>query len=142
MIYMAELIIKKLVHQSKVIVPQTVAEAVLVKEGDSAVLLPTVLDRKLEQIITPAGSGLSSYRQGNNVYITHESSIAPNESATVNKIKYDSRGHIVETSEPSSMIITLNNKTIVDYNGNSDQGINFGDDFTMGDNQLILQWLY
>jgi hypothetical protein len=54
------------------------------------------------------------------VYITHESSIAPNESATVNKIKYDSRGHIVETSEPSSMIITLNNKTIVDYNGNSD----------------------
>lgn len=141
-----ELIIKQLKQQGQTFVPQTTAEAVLVKDtlpdgGVQVITLDTMLDKKVEQIITPAQSGLSSFRQGKNVILTHSNSITANESPSAIKIKYDSRGHIVETAPTSNMTIVVDDKGYLQYNGSEDRNMLMGDDFGIDENnKIILKW--
>lgn len=136
-----ELTIKQLKQHGQIFIPQTTAEAVLVKDGEEVITLDNMLERKVEQVITPAGSGLSAYRQGKNVILTHSNSITANESPSSVKVKYDSRGHIVETIPTSAITVIVDQEGYLQYNGSEDRNLLLGNDFEIDeDNKIILKW--
>lgn len=136
-----ELTIKQLKQHGQIFIPQTTAEAVLVKDGEEIITLDNMLERKVEQVITPAGSGLSAYRQGKNVILTHSNSITANESPSSVKVRYDSRGHIVETIPTSAITVIVDQEGYLQYNGSEDRNLLLGNDFEIDeDNKIILKW--
>ena len=136
-----ELTIKQLKQHGQIFIPQTTAEAVLVKDGEEIITLGNMLERKVEQVITPAGSGLSAYRWGKNVILTHSNSITANESPSSVKVKYDSRGHIVETIPTSAITVIVDQEGYLQYNGSEDRNLLLGNDFEIDeDNKIILKW--
>lgn len=129
----------KVILANDQVFPQTVAEAVLVN-GDQATTLNKVLPRKIEQIITPDNSGLATSKQGTSVIVTHTNKIMPNEAPKSYLIQYDQNGHIVSTEPIKKQITTVNNAVYSQYDGNADSNINFGDDFTINNNNISLRW--
>lgn len=135
------LTIKQLKQNNQIFVPQTTAEAVLVKDGENVLTLDNVLKKKIERIITPAGSGLQTFKQENNIILAHSNSITANESPSAVKIKYDNRGHIVEVAPTSNIIVMVDQENYLQYNGSEDQDLLFGDDFGIDKNNKIqLKW--
>lgn len=136
-----ELTIKQLKQHSQIFVPQTTAEAVLVKDGGEVFTLDNILERKVEQIITPAGSGLQAFKQGSNIILAHSNSITANESPSSVKIKYDNRGHIVEAAPTSKMTVIVDQEGYFQYNGSEDKNLLLGNDFGIDeDNKIGLKW--
>lgn len=129
----------KVILANDQIFPQTVAEAVLVN-GDQVTTLDKVLLKKIEQIITPDNSGLTASKQGTSVVVTHTNKIMPNEAPKSYLIQYDQNGHIVNTEPIKKQITTVNNIVYSQYDGNVDSNINFGDDFTINNNNISLKW--
>lgn len=129
----------KVVLANDQVFPQTVAEAVLIN-GDQVTTLDKVLPKKIEQIITPNNSGLIASKQGTSVVITHTNKIMPNEIPKSYLIQYDQNGHIVSTEPIKKQITTVNNAVYSQYDGNADSNINFGDDFTVNNNNISLKW--
>lgn len=119
--------------------PQTVAEAVLIN-GDQVTTLDKVLPKKIENIITPNNSGLTVSKQGTSITIAHTNKITPNEIPKSYLIQYNQNGHIVSTEPIKKQIITVNNIVYSQYDGNADSNINFGDDFTINNNNISLKW--
>lgn len=118
---------------------QTVAEAVLVN-GDQVTTLDKVLPKKIEQVITPSNSGLTASKQGTSVVVTHTNKITPNEAPKSYLIQYDQNGHIINAEPIKKQITTVNNAVYSQYDGNTDSNINFGDDFTINNNNISLKW--
>lgn len=138
-----ELTIKQLKQHGQIFVPQTTTEAVLVKDGEEVITLDNMLERKIEQIITPAGSGLQAFKQGSNIILAHSNSITANESPSSVKVKYDSRGHIVEVAPTSKMTVVVDQEGYFQYNGSEDRNLLLGNDFGIDeDNKIILKWNY
>lgn len=136
-----ELTIKQLKQRGQIFIPQTTAEAVLVKDGKDVITLDNILERKIEQVITPAGSGLSAYKQDKNIILTHSNSITANESPSSVKVKYDSRGHIVEVAPTSNVTVIVDQEGYLQYNGSEDRNLLLGNDFGIDeDNKIILKW--
>ena len=129
----------KVILANDQVFPQTVAEAVLVN-GDQVTTLDKVLPKKIEQIITPDNSGLTASKQGTSVVVTHTNKIMPNEAPKSYLIQYDQNGHIVNTEPIKKQITTVNNTVYSQYDGNTDSNINFGDDFTINNNNISLRW--
>ena len=129
----------KVILANDQVFPQTVAEAVLVN-GDQVTTLDKVLPKKIEQIITPDNSGLTTSKQGTSVVVTHTNKIIPNEVPKSYLIQYDQNGHIVNTEPIKKQITTVNNAVYSQYDGNVDSNINFGDDFTINNNNISLRW--
>lgn len=129
----------KVVLANDQVFPQTVAEAVLVN-GDQVTTLDKVLPKKIEQIITPDNSGLTTSKQGTSVVVTHTNKIIPNEAPKSYLIQYDQNGHIIRTEPIKKQITTVNNNVYSQYDGNTDSNINFGDDFTINNNNISLRW--
>lgn len=129
----------KVILANDQVFPQTVAEAVLVN-GDQVTTLDKVLPKKIEQIITPDNSGLTTSKQGTSVIVTHTNKIMPNEAPKSYLIQYDQNGHIVSTEPIKKQITTVNNAVYSQYDGNEDSNINFGDDFTINNNNISLRW--
>lgn len=129
----------KVILANDQVFPQTVAEAVLVN-GDQVTTLDKVLPKKIEQIITPDNSGLTASKQGTSVVVTHTNKIMPNEAPKSYLIQYDQNGHIVSTEPIKKQITTVNNAVYSQYDGNVDSNINFGDDFTINNNNISLRW--
>ena len=129
----------KVILANDQVFPQTVAEAVLVN-GDQVTTLDKVLPKKIEQIITPDNSGLTTSKQGTSVIVTHTNKIMPNEAPKSYLIQYDQNGHIVNTEPIKKQITTVNNAIYSQYDGNTDSNINFGDDFTINNNNISLRW--
>ena len=129
----------KVILANDQVFPQTVAEAVLVN-GDQVTTLDKVLPKKIEQIITPNNSGLIASKQGTSVIVTHTNKIMPNEAPKSYLIQYDQNGHIVSTEPIKKQITTVNNAVYSQYDGNTDSNINFGDDFTINNNNISLRW--
>ena len=129
----------KVILANDQVFPQTVAEAVLVN-GDQVTTLDKVLPKKIEQIITPDNSGLTTSKQGTSVVVTHTNKIMPNEVPKSYLIQYDQNGHIVSTEPIKKQITTVNNAVYSQYDGNVDSNINFGDDFTINNNNISLRW--
>lgn len=129
----------KVVLANYQVFPQTVAEAVLIN-GDQVTTLDKVLPKKIENIITPNNSGLIVSKQGTSITITHTNKITPNEIPKSYLIQYDQNGHIVSTEPIKKQITTVNNIVYSQYDGNTDSNINFGDDFTIINNNISLKW--
>ena len=129
----------KVILANDQVFPQTVAEAVLVN-GDQVTTLDKVLPKKIEQIITPDNSGLTTSKQGTQVVVTHTNKIIPNEALKSYLIQYDQNGHIVSAEPIKKQITTVNNTIYSQYDGNADSNINFGDDFTINNNNISLRW--
>lgn len=129
----------KVILANDQVFPQTVAEAVLVND-DQVTTLDKVLPKKIEQIITPNNSGLIASKQGTSVVVTHTNKIMPNEAPKSYLIQYDQNGHIVSTEPIKKQITTVNNAVYSQYDGNTDSNINFGDDFTVNNNNISLKW--
>lgn len=135
-----DLEIKQLKQYDKVFVPQTTAEAVLVKEGTVVYTLDKVLEKKVEQVKTPAGSGLNSYKQGTSIIVTHSNTITANDTPQSVKVKYDNRGHIVETAPVEKLNVIVDNEGYTQYNGDEERNLLFGDDFGIDQNKIALKW--
>lgn len=129
----------KVVLANVQVFPQTVAEAVLIN-GDQVTTLDKVLPKKIENIITPNNSGLTVSKQGTSITIAHTNKITPNEIPKSYLIQYDQNGHIVSTEPIKKQITTVNNIVYSQYDGNADSNINFGDDFTINNNNISLKW--
>ena len=129
----------KVVLANDQVFPQTVAEAVLIN-GDQVTTLDKVLPKKIENIITPNNSGLTVSKQGTSITIAHTNKITPNEIPKSYLIQYDQNGHIVSTEPIKKQITTVNNIVYSQYDGNVDSNINFGDDFTINNNNISLKW--
>lgn len=129
----------KVVLTNDQVFPQTVAEAVLIN-GDQVTTLDKVLPKKIENIITPNNSGLTVSKQGTSITIAHTNKITPNEIPKSYLIQYDQNGHIVSTEPIKKQITTVNNIVYSQYDGNTDSNINFGDDFTINNNNISLKW--
>lgn len=129
----------KIILANDQVFPQTVAEAVLVND-DQVTTLDKVLPKKIEQIITPNNSGLTTSKQGTFVVVTHTNKIIPNEAPKSYLIQYDQNGHIVSAEPIKKQITTVNNAVYSQYDGNADSNINFGDDFTINNNNISLRW--
>lgn len=129
----------KVVLANDQVFPQTVAEAVLIN-GDQVTTLDKVLPKKIENIITPNNSGLTVSKQGTSITIAHTNKITPNEIPKSYLIQYDQNGHIVSTKPIKKQITTVNNIVYSQYDGNTDSNINFGDDFTINNNNISLKW--
>ena len=129
----------KVILANDQVFPQTVAEAVLVN-GDQVTTLDKVLPKKIEQVITPGNSGLTASKQGTSVVVTHTNKIIPNEAPRSYLIQYDQNGHIINAEPIKKQIITVNNDVYSQYDGNTDSNINFGDDFTINNNNISLKW--
>lgn len=132
--------IKKLKQEGQIFVPLTVSEAVLVNEGGAVITLDKVLKRKIEDIITPAGSGLNAIPSGTTVTIVHTNSIEATSNPQLLKVQYDNRGHITQTSEPDPLIISVNGEGYRQYNGNESINVLMGDDFQTEDGKIQLRW--
>lgn len=129
----------KVVLANDQVFPQTVAEAVLIN-GDQVTTLDKVLPKKIENIITTNNSGLTVSKQGTSITIAHTNKITPNEIPKSYLIQYDQNGHIVSTEPIKKQITTVNNIVYSQYDGNADSNINFGDDFTINNNNISLKW--
>ena len=129
----------KVILANDQVFPQTVAEAVLIN-GDQVTTLDKVLPKKIEQIITPNNSGLTTSKQGTSVVVTHTNKITPNEAPRSYLIQYDQNGHIINAEPIKKQITIVNNAVYSQYDGNTDSNINFGDDFTINNNNISLKW--
>lgn len=129
----------KVILANDQVFPQTVAEAILVN-GDQVTTLDKVLPKKIEQVITPGNSGLTASKQGTSVVVTHTNKITPNEAPRSYLIQYDQNGHIINAESIKKQITTVNNAVYSQYDGNTDSNINFGDDFTINNNNISLKW--
>lgn len=133
--------IKQLSQNSQAFFPQTSAEAVLIKDNGEITTLDKFLQKKIENVVTPAGSGLYSYKQGQSIIITHSNSIEPNQNPTPNLIKYDNRGHIIEVVPFNKLQVKVNQEQYLEYNGQSASEVSMGDDFGIdSNNNIVLKW--
>lgn len=133
--------IKQLSQNNQTFFPQTSVEAILVNDKEQIITLDKVLDKKIENIITHVGSGLQSFKQEQNVIITHSNSIEANQILTPNLIKYDNRGHIIEAKPFNKLNVKVNSNNYIEYNGQQKQEVLMGDDFGIDQiNNIILKW--
>lgn len=135
-----EMQIKQLKQGSQIIVPQTVAEAVLINTKNNTITLNEALSYKQNTLITPAESGLVQYPQNNSVILMHSNNVTATDTLESRLIKYDNNGHITESAVEGKIIITLNNEKILESGTTIDQSLNLGDDFRQDDNIIGLNW--
>ena len=133
--------LKFLKQKEETILPITVSEAVIVKNATGVKHLDEVLKMKIEEVITPVGSGLTSQIIDNGVIIYHSNNINPSvEELKPKLIKYDNRGHIIETSDFGKLNITVNNENYIQYDGSSDKNLQLGDDFENNNGKIQISW--
>ena len=133
--------LKFLKQKGETILPITVSEAVLVKNATGVKHLDEVLKMKIEEVITPVGSGLTSQIIDNGVIIYHSNNIDPSiEELKPKLIKYDNRGHITETSDFGKLKVIVNDEEYSQYNGSSDKYLQLGDDFENNNGKIQIRW--
>ena len=133
--------IKFLKQESQPFLPVTAAEAVMVNHATGVKRLDEVLKFKIEEVVTPVGSGLTSYRSNGAVYIAHSNTIDPSVDELKPKLfKYDNRGHIVETSDFGKLKVTVNGHQHVEYDGSASSFVHFGEDFMDSNGYIQIRW--
>lgn len=134
------LTVKQLKQNNQIIVPQTIAEAVLVKQNNAVITLDTALKNKQNTIITPEGSGLMQVEQNNSVILTHSTNITANDKPKAILVQHDSHGHIIATAPMKKFTISVANTPIIEHDGSADNTLNFGDDFETDTNTIQLKF--
>ena len=131
----------KIISANEQVFPQTVSEAVLFNDAGEVVTLDKVLNKKVEQIITTQDSGLTNYKQGTSIILTHANKITPNTEPEPLLVKHDSNGHILATDTFKKYTVIVNQQVYAQYNGNKDTAVSLGDDFKIDDkNNISLTW--
>ena len=133
--------LKFLKQEDQPFLPITAAEAVMVKYGSGVIKLDDALKRKIEEVVTPVGSGLTSYPVDNGVMITHSNNIDPSVDELKPKlIKYDNRGHLIETSDFGELKVIVNGNQHVQYNGSATTFVRLGEDFMDSNGYIQIRW--
>lgn len=133
--------LKFLKQNEEPFLPVTAAEAVMVQHVTGVRRLDEVLRMKIEEVVTPAGSGLTSYPVDGGVVITHSNNIDPSVDELKPKlIKYDNRGHIMESADFGVFKISVNSLPYAEYNGSASTMVNFGDDFMDSNGYIQIRW--
>lgn len=133
--------LKFLKQEDQPFLPITAAEAVMVKRGSGVKRLDDILKMKIEEVVTPIGSGLTSYPVDNGVVVTHSNNIDPSVDELKPKlIKYDNRGHLIETSDFGQLNVIVNNNQHVQYNGSTTAFIRLGEDFIDSNGYIQIRW--
>ena len=133
--------LKFLKQEDQPFLPITAAEAVMVKYGSGVIKLDDALKRKIEEVVTPVGSGLTSYPVDNGVMITHSNNIDPSVDELKPKlIKYDNRGHLIETSDFGELKVIVNGNQHVQYNGSATTFVRLGEDFIDSNGYIQIRW--
>ncbi len=133
--------LKFLKQEGEPFLPITAAEAVTVNHITGVRILDEVLKFKIEEVVTPAGSGLSSYKLDNGVVITHSNNIDPSTDEFKPKlIKYDNRGHLIETADFGKLDIVVNGQRYVQYDGSTSSIVQLGPDFMDSDGCIQIRW--
>ena len=133
--------LKFLKQEGQPFLPVTAAEAVMVNHTTGVKRLDEVLKFKIEEVVTPVGSGLTSYRLDGGVVVAHSNSIDPSVDELKPKlIKYDNRGHIVETSDFGKLKVTVNGNQHAQYDGSASTLIHFGEDFMDSNGYIQIRW--
>lgn len=133
--------LKFLKQNEESFLPITAAEAVMVKHITGVRKLNEVLKMKIEEVVTPVGSGLTSYKIDGGVVVSHSNNIDPSVDELKPKlIKYDNRGHIVETSNFGVLKVTVNSIPYTQYDGSSTSFVNLGDDFMDSNGNIQIRW--
>lgn len=136
-----DLPIKFLKQNEEPFLPVTAAEAVMVNHTTGVRRLDEVLRFKIEEVVTPVGSGLTSYNSDGSVIIAHSNIINPStEEFKPKLIKYDNRGHIVDTTDFGVLRVNIQNINYSTYDGSSNSFVNFGDDFMDDNGQIQIRW--
>lgn len=132
--------IKQLQQNGETIAPQTVAEAVLVKQNEEIVTLDQLL--KSNKIITPDGSGLITKQTDGGLIITHNNKIKENNTPEAMLIQHDENGHIILTKPMSKFKVAVNDIDYTTFDGNNDSDLKLGDDFTIDQfGKITLNWI-
>ena len=133
--------LKFLKQEDQPFLPITSAEAVMVKHGSGVIKLDDALKRKIEEVVTPVCSGLTSYPIDNGVVVTHSNNINPSVDELKPKlIKYDNSGHLVETSDFGQLKVIVNNNQHVQYDGSTTAFIRLGEDFMDSNGYIQIRW--
>lgn len=133
--------IKFLKQNEEPFLPVTAAEAVMVNHVTGVRRLDEVLKFKIEEVVTPVGSGLTSYRLNDGVVIAHSNNIDPSVDELKPKIiKYDNRGHIIEASDFGKLKVTVNGNLHKQYDGSAETFIHFGEDFMDSNGYIQIRW--
>ena len=133
--------LKFLKQEGQPFLPITSAEAVMVKRGSGVKRLDDILKMKIEEVVTPIGSGLTSHPVDNGVVVTHSNNIDPSVDELKPKlIKYDNRGHLVETSDFGQLKVIVNNNQHVQYDGSTTAFIRLGEDFMDSNGYIQIRW--
>lgn len=146
-----ELTIKLLQQNNENFVPLTVSEAVLVKHEDSVKTLAKVLQVKLEKVTTDNDDSLTVSTNSNVLTVKHkqrfteESDTGLLESPALIKltpvlIRHDKFGHVAETAPVKKLIVNVQDQEYINHDGSEEKSVNFGDDFTIKDNKIVLNW--
>lgn len=105
--------IEQLKHGTTLIFPRTSQEAVLVIYKNKVQTLGDYINRTV---------------------------ITPNESPQNIKIQYNKQGEIINTKPVEKLNIFINGKQYIGYDGNTEDNLNFGDDFISENNNIKLTW--
>lgn len=133
--------LKFLKQDSEPFVPVTTAEAVMVHHTAGVKRLDEVLKFKIEEIVTPVGSGLTSYRSNQNVTILHSNIIQPStEEFKPKLLKYDNRGHITDTQNFKQIKVSIQDVPYTNYDGSTESLVKFGDDFMDSNGYIQIRW--
>lgn len=133
--------LKFLKQNEEPFLPITAAEAVMVKHTTGVRKLNEVLRMKIEEVVTPVGSGLTSYKVDDGVVISHSNSIDPSVDELKPKlIKYDNRGHITDTSDFNKLQVSVNGEQYIQYDGSTNSYLQLGDDFMNSNGNIQIRW--
>ena len=105
--------IEQLKHGTTLIFPRTSQEAVLVIYKNKVQTLGSYINRAV---------------------------ITPNESPQNIRIQYNKQGEIINTKPVEKLNIFINGKQCIRYDGNTEDNLNFGDDFISENNNIKLTW--
>ena len=105
--------IEQLKHGTTFIFPRTSQEAVLVIYKNKVQTLGSYINRAV---------------------------ITPNESPQNIRIQYNKQGEIINTKPVEKLNIFINGKQYIGYDGNTEDNLNFGDDFISENNNIKLTW--
>ena len=133
------LTIKQLKQGETTIAPQTVAEAVLVKQGSTIITLDKIINKKIDNVTST--EELTVTRKGNDIDITHTNQIQPTDTPRPLQVQYDSSGHIINSAPLGKLTILANGQTVIESDGSNDQQLRFDDNFEKDDNNNItIRW--
>lgn len=106
-------LIKSLKQDNKIFFPQTSAEAVLIKDNNQVYTLDKYLKRPI---------------------------ITPNTTTEVVKIQYNEQGKIIKVEPVDTQNIYVGGQKYLEYNGNQEVSVQFGEDFKILNNNIVLTW--